>query len=181
MISQTAEYALRAILFMAEHAGAPHITQEIAAETHVPPGYLSKVLQSLCKAGLLTSQRGLGGGFTLARNPTELSIYAIVQAVDPIQRITTCPIGKVHAGSVLCPLHRRLDEAIAMVEKIFKETSVAEILNESCRQGAMCSSETVEQTGNRATNEPTREAPAKIAHQHRSGAKGDSKRRSSHD
>jgi Rrf2 family protein len=59
----------------------------------VPAGYLSKVLQSLGRAQLVNSQRGLHGGFTLARAPSELTVWEVIQAVDPLQRIRSCPLG----------------------------------------------------------------------------------------
>ena len=83
MISQTAEYALRAIVFLADNAGEAHTTEQIARATKVPVGYLAKIMQGLSRSRLVNSQRGLHGGFTLVREPRELSIYDVVQAVDP--------------------------------------------------------------------------------------------------
>lgn len=132
MISQTAEYALRAIVFLASKDGQPQTTQQIAAITHVPIGYLSKVLQSLSRAGLVHSQRGLHGGFNLVRPGNELTVYDVIQAVDPIERIRSCPLGlKGHIS--LCPLHRRLDNAIRMVEEALKASNIAELLTEPKR------------------------------------------------
>jgi Rrf2 family protein len=127
MISQTAEYALRAIVYLADQ-DAPRTTVQIAAATQVPAGYLAKVMQSLSRAGLVKSQRGLNGGFTLAHDPHELSILTVVNAVDPIQRIRECPLGIPSHGRRLCPLHHRLDQAAEMVEKAFGDTTVAELL-----------------------------------------------------
>ena len=93
MFSQTAEYALRAVVFLAAQDGVPRTTQEIARATQVPTGYLSKVMQGLGRARLVLSQRGLHGGFTLARPAAELTVLDIIQAVDPIQRIRSCPLG----------------------------------------------------------------------------------------
>ena len=59
MISQTAEYALRSVVFLGSQVGQPVTTQRIAVATQVPVGYLSKVLQGLGKAGLVDAQRGL--------------------------------------------------------------------------------------------------------------------------
>jgi len=59
MFSQIAEYALRAVVRVASHHGRPQTTQQIAAATRVPAGYLSKVMQALGRAGLINSQRGL--------------------------------------------------------------------------------------------------------------------------
>jgi Rrf2 family protein len=127
MISQTAEYALRAIVYLAGQ-DSPRTTLEIAATTQVPAGYLAKLMQNLSRAGLVRSQRGLNGGYTLAHKPHELSILAVVNAVDPIQRFAECPLGIQSHGRRLCPLHYRLDQAAAMVEKAFSETMVADLL-----------------------------------------------------
>ena len=138
MISQTAEYALRAIVVLAGKQGEACTSREIAASTRVPAGYLSKVMQSLSRSGLVRSQRGLHGGFTLAKPTDELSIWEVVQAVDPIQRITVCPLGIQSHGSNLCPVHRRLDDAIAQVEKAFRASTVAELLAESNGSKPLC-------------------------------------------
>jgi Rrf2 family protein len=128
MISQTAEYALRAIVFLAGQEQVPHTTVGIAEATQIPVGYLAKVMQNLSRAGLVNSQRGLGGGFTLAYAPHKLTVLAIVNAVDPIKRYPVCPLGLVDHGKRLCPLHSRLDEAAELVEKSFAATTVADLI-----------------------------------------------------
>jgi Rrf2 family protein len=131
MISQTAEYALRAIVCLGTVPDQrPLTTQVIARRTLVPAGYLSKVLQGLGRAGLVESQRGLRGGFILARPLDEVSVLDVINAVDPLKRIKRCPLGLVAHGTRLCPLHRRLDEALAQVESLFEGTSIAELLEE---------------------------------------------------
>jgi Rrf2 family protein len=129
MISQTAEYALRAIIYLASQPGESRTVQQIAEATRVPAGYLSKVMQGLSRAGLVHSQRGLHGGFTLSATPDRLTVFDVVQAVDPLRRITSCPLGlKGHVN--LCPLHRRLDNAMGLVEKALRESTIAELLAE---------------------------------------------------
>lgn len=128
MFSQTVEYALRAIVYLAGDPDAARTSGQISEVTKVPQAYLSKVLKGLSEAGLLSSQRGVGGGFILARKPKELTILEVVNAVDPIRRIRTCPLGISTHGSRLCPLHRRVDDALASVEKAFGTTTLAEVL-----------------------------------------------------
>ena len=128
MLSKTSEYALRSVVFLAENPASSNPLQAIAATTQVPPGYLSKVLQLLVRAGLLTSQRGLGGGFSLARPAEEMSVYEVVQAVDPIERILECPLKLPEHREELCALHRRLDDVMEMVEHSFRITNVADLL-----------------------------------------------------
>ena len=127
MISQTAEYALRAIVYLADQSESPQTTQQIAEVTRVPAGYLAKVMQSLSRSGLVRAQRGLHGGFTLAIPAKQLTVLDVVQAVDPLRRIEHCPLG-IEGHQTLCPLHRRLDNAVAMVEKALGSTTIAEVL-----------------------------------------------------
>jgi len=138
MISQTAEYALRAIVRLACDPATPQTARQIAEAIRVPVPYLSKILQSLSRAGLLRPQRGLHGGFSLQRSPDELSIYEIVQAVDPLRRISRCPLGFETHGTNLCPLHRRLDAAVELVERSFRATTVADLLGEPTHSTPLC-------------------------------------------
>lgn len=138
MFSQTVEYALRAVVHLAAEAPDARTTDQIAEVTRVPRAYLSKVLQSLAKSGVVQSQRGMGGGITLGRPATELTILEVVNAVEPIRRIRTCPLGLAAHGVHLCPLHSRLDAAMETVEKALGATTLAELLSEPTRSIPLC-------------------------------------------
>lgn len=138
MFSQTVEYALRAMCHLAMHHPKPQTTDQIARSTKVPPAYLSKVLQQMRRSGLLTSQRGVNGGMKLVRGADELTILEVVNSVDPLQRIETCPLKLAAHGTQLCPLHRRLDNALAMVEEAFSTTTLAEVLAEPTTSIPLC-------------------------------------------
>jgi Rrf2 family protein len=84
------------------------------------------------------SQRGVGGGINLVKSPEELTILEVVNAVDPIERIRTCPLQLAAHGVRLCPLHRRLDQALAMVEDVFRRTTLAEVLADPSRSRPLC-------------------------------------------
>jgi Rrf2 family transcriptional regulator, nitric oxide-sensitive transcriptional repressor len=134
MFSETTEYALRAVVYLASQGGEARTIQQIADATRVKsPDYLSKVMQGLRRACLVDSQRGIHGGFTLSVLPERLTVYDVVQAVDPIKRIRGCPLGiKDHIN--LCPLHRRMDGAMDLVEKALKESTIAELLTEPAKE-----------------------------------------------
>jgi Rrf2 family nitric oxide-sensitive transcriptional repressor len=138
MFSQTVEYALRAAVYLANHPHEAQKTRQIAKVTKVPMAYLSKVLQSLARSGIVVSQRGIGGGVRIARDPAELTILEIVQAVDPIRRISTCPLKLAAHGTRLCPLHRRLDNALASIEEAFGSTTLAALLAEPTESVPLC-------------------------------------------
>ncbi len=130
MFSQTSEYALRVIVCLASAGGSPLTIPQLAKITKTPEGYLAKVLRNLAKAELVRSQRGLGGGSVLARPADQITVYDVIQAVDPIRRITTCPLNIPSHGTNLCPLHRRLDDAIASVENAFRASTIADLVAE---------------------------------------------------
>lgn len=138
MFSQTTEYALRAVVHLAQNVGSAQTTRQIADATHVPQGYLSKILQTLVRAQLIKSQRGLGGGFVLERTPAEITIYEIVEIIDPIPRITYCPLGLQAHGAHLCALHQRMDQAILGVLDAFRSSTLQELLNEPNPSRPLC-------------------------------------------
>lgn len=138
MISQTSEYALRAIVCLAGRPAASQTTGEIAAITRVPVGYLAKVMQALRRAGLVLAQRGQKGGFLLARPSDQITLLDVISAVDPLKRIERCPLGLPTHGADLCALHRRLDDSIAHVEKTFAASTIAELVAEAGPSRPFC-------------------------------------------
>lgn len=141
MITQTAEYALRATVYLGRIGGGPAVTEEIAEITRVPQGYLARILRDLSKAGLLTARRGVGGGFALAKPAGTISVWDVLEAAESgIGRIETCPLGLGEHGASLCALHKLLDDAIAEVERVFKATSIQDILTSSRTSKPLCQS-----------------------------------------
>jgi len=143
MISQTVEYALRAVVTVAQRSGRPITAQEISVVTQVPGPYLSKLMQGLVRAGIVSSQRGPNGGFVLEENPNSLTVWEVVDAVEPFQRIHECPLDIASHSTTLCPLHRRLDRAMETVEKQFRDTTIADILGEPGSATPLCESKSV--------------------------------------
>ena len=128
MVSQTLEYALRAVVTIAQQGGHPCTAQKLASITQVPGPYLSKLLQDLVCAKIVASKRGLHGGFSLRNGPAELTVWDVAEAIDPLPRIRECPLAlRTHRGT-LCPLHRRLDQALAFVEQSLRGTRISELL-----------------------------------------------------
>lgn len=130
MLSRTTEYALRAAIYLAK-AGAENVTAQVIAEaTKVPEGYLSKVLNTLARARIVSSQRGPSGGFALTIPPTELTMLRVVEAVEPLPRIKACPLNIAEHSGELCPLHAVLAGLVDAIETTLSNTTIAQLLSE---------------------------------------------------
>ena len=127
-LSSSAEYALRAMVWLAANAAGRQTTQQIGEGTQVPMAYLSKVLQSLARAELVRSQRGLGGGFVLARPADEITALQVVDAVDPPLRSEGCPLGIAAHRGKRCALHRTVDDALAQGRDTLDRASLGALL-----------------------------------------------------
>ncbi len=148
MISQTSEYALRAVVCLAQNPDKPHTTAEIAKWTKVPEHYLSKVLLALAKHEVVISKKGLHGGYVLAHEPEDLPLLNVVNAVDPIKHIKSCPLNLKTHGTQLCRLHQRVNDSIDMIEELFRTSTVALILNEPTQSIPLCESVTTQREAN---------------------------------
>jgi Rrf2 family protein len=134
MFTKTQEYALRAVVWLAQHHDEGAVDNaRIAAGTGVPTSYLSKVLQGLSRAGIVVSKRGVGGGFCLEPEPEELTVLDVIGAVEPLRRITTCPLALKSHKKHLCPMHAQLDEALALVEKTLGNSTIRDVMSEPGR------------------------------------------------
>ncbi|MFO0839933.1 MAG: Rrf2 family transcriptional regulator [Phycisphaerae bacterium] len=128
MISKTAEHAVRACVWLAEHPGHAWTVQRIASATNVPAKYLGKVLQLLGRAQLVRAQPGPGGGFALNKEASQICVLEIIEAVDPPPRGRT---DSHPDADGLRPLHARLRQARARVEASLRRCTLADLLREA--------------------------------------------------
>ena len=86
-ITRQADYAVRAVLHLARAGNAERsATSAVAKEQNIPPSFLAKIISQLSIAGLLHTSRGARGGVTLARDPKDITLLEVVEAIDgPIQ------------------------------------------------------------------------------------------------
>ncbi|MEE9162456.1 MAG: Rrf2 family transcriptional regulator [Candidatus Neomarinimicrobiota bacterium] len=129
LLSQTAEYALRAMAWLAATSPeAPVRARDLSAATGIPPQYLSKILRRLVLAGLLASQKGRGGGFTLAYAPEEIRFVHILEAVDAYPAPGRCAFGwGACDGDQPCPLHGAWIEMSEALHSWATNTTLAEV------------------------------------------------------
>jgi len=95
MISITSEYALRALVALAAAGvGATMQTRELAMAANVPQSYLSKILATLRRAGILGGSRGVRGGYSLSRSPQEIPLIEIVELFEIVRKQDACLLGR---------------------------------------------------------------------------------------
>jgi Rrf2 family protein len=116
-ITRAGEYGVQGLMHLARHnPGRRIMLDEVSREEHIPKSFLAKIFQHLAKAGLVRSIRGSGGGFALARNPSEISVLEIIEAVEGKILIQRCRMDKPdceHAGGcALCGLFERAQDGI---------------------------------------------------------------------
>ena len=137
MLSKTAEYALRAVACMNGQPGVPASADLLAEKTKVPRRYLTRVLQDLAAAGLVRSRPGPGGGYELVMSDKDLTILDVVNAVGPLERIRSCPLG-LKSHTKLCPLHAELDRAYAATEAAFAGVTIRQLLDSTSSVTPLC-------------------------------------------
>jgi Rrf2 family protein len=116
-ISAKGEYAIKAVLDLALHRDRELIPiQEIAMREAIPQRYLEQVLLALKRAGILTSKRGSSGGYQLTKAPDEITVGAVLRAVEgtgvPFERQSRPKNGH---GDDLAELWRRISDAVSQV------------------------------------------------------------------
>ena len=130
MLSQTAEYALRATASLAASGDRLVPTAELAERAGVPMPYLAKVLQQLASADLIRGRRGVGGGYTLNRPHDEISLFDIINAVSVV-RIPTNEADQPTGDDVLGSLERVVREASSSALRVYQSVTVADLARQS--------------------------------------------------
>ncbi|HEY9363259.1 MAG TPA: Rrf2 family transcriptional regulator [Chitinophagaceae bacterium] len=108
MFSKTCEYAIRAMIFIAQQSKNGHKTgiKEVAKGINAPEFFIGKILQDLSKTPLLQSFKGPTGGFYLDDESLKSSLADIVQAVDGDKLFSGCGLGMESCSETTpCPIH----------------------------------------------------------------------------
>jgi Rrf2 family protein len=140
ILSQTATYALKAVLFLVENRDADLArAEDIAAALKVPRNYLSKILHTLARDGILTSTRGPRGGFRLRTDPAKLTLKRVVETFDPAQSNPACLLGRAQCSDLNpCAAHARWKGVSAAVRTFLAETTIGDLVSDaSAREAAL--------------------------------------------
>jgi len=128
-ITQTADYAVRTVVYLALHGDSgPVAAAVIAREMIIPEDYISKVVQALVRAGLVESIAGRNGGARLARSPAELSMLEIVEAVDGPVTLNRCVVRpEACPRNSYCVMHDFWKSAHKGLTAVLAGTTIADI------------------------------------------------------
>jgi Rrf2 family protein len=128
-LTKKADYGLMAMKHLAEHADQGAFSAKDVAEAYgIPPEALAKILQKLVKAGLLHSQHGMNGGYTLAREAGSISAFEVIRAIDGPLFITSCISVRGECGqSDRCTIREPLRRVNQSIEDVLKGITISEM------------------------------------------------------
>lgn len=130
VITRATEYAIRTIIFLAKHPqGEIVLKKDICKTQEVTPAFLTKILQPLIKSGIVSSQRGVGGGFLLNRPAEEITLLDILEAEEGPLRLNHCLVEKgACQRDALCSAHSVWAEAQSSMIAVLRKHNVAELV-----------------------------------------------------
>ncbi len=126
-------YAIRALLYLAEHRNeGPILSTVIADAEGIPAPYLVKILGTLNSARIVGSTRGPGGGFSLSVDPKKLNLMRVVTLFDSIDLFQECILGLGRCGeNEHCPIHRRWKGPKSELMSFLEDTTLADLASEA--------------------------------------------------
>jgi Rrf2 family protein len=129
-ITRQADYALRAILYLARLDPQQRAsTSQIAEYQQIPPSFLAKIISQLSIAGIINTSRGARGGVSLARKPEEISLLDVVEAIDGPITLNECTKDpSVCAFGEDCPIHDVWCETQAELVQQLQESTFDKLL-----------------------------------------------------
>jgi Rrf2 family protein len=130
-LTKKADYGLMAMKHLAEHAGACS-AKDVAEAYHIPPEALAKILQRLVKAGLLHSQHGINGGYTLAREAGTITAFEVIRAIDGPLFITSCVTVRGECDqSDRCTVREPLRRVNQSIEEVLRGIKISEMKDDT--------------------------------------------------
>lgn len=131
-LSKMADYAGVIAVHMASHPTEGYTASSLAVALDLPKATVAKCLKTLAKHEVLTSQRGVNGGYALARQPKEISIAEVITAMDGPVQMTSCTDG--HSGNCqiekTCPMRGGWDGVNADIYKLLRGRSLADMVKQ---------------------------------------------------
>lgn len=130
-ITRAGEYGVLGLMCLARRpVGSVVMIDEVSREEHIPKSFAAKIFQSLVKSGLVKSNRGTGGGFTLLKHPSEITVLQVIEAIEGKIAFQRClaeeePKCEHFGGCALCGL---FEQAQDRVKDVFSQTTLADLM-----------------------------------------------------
>ncbi|MEK6649864.1 MAG: Rrf2 family transcriptional regulator [Bacteroidota bacterium] len=133
IFSRQCEYALQAVLYLAlQPRGTMTSSKDLTRRLGVPYHFLGKILQSLARKGLLTSQKGSAGGFALALPPEEITLFHIVESIDGVDFTNQCVLGFPEcSGKNPCAVHHQWADMRESIYQMLVRKNIGEMARET--------------------------------------------------
>ena len=130
VITRATEYAIRTIIYLAKHPkGEIVLKKDICRTQEVTPAFLTKILQPLIKVGIVSSQRGVGGGFLLNRPAEKITLLDILEAEEGPLKLNHCLVEKgLCQRDALCSAHIVWEEAQTSMIEVLQRHDIAELV-----------------------------------------------------
>ena len=143
VITRATEYAIRTVVYLAQQPqGDIVLKKDICRTQDVTPAFLTKILQPLIKVGIVSSQRGVGGGFLLAKEPTEITLLDILQAEEGPLSLNHCLVeNETCLRENHCAAHEVWNETQGKMVEVLKGHSIAQLVSREKEKLAQASSE----------------------------------------
>lgn len=129
-ITRQTDYAIRCVLYLAEHPNEVKVVNEIARSKSIPKVFLAKILQKLSKAGIVRSYKGVKGGFELAKRPKDITLLDVIEAIDGPVAMNICAIDKRLCNmSNQCSVHPVWVQLRQDTERKLRKYSIDRLIN----------------------------------------------------
>ncbi len=130
VITRATEYAVRTVIYLAQQPKDDIVLKKDICKTQeVTPAFLTKILQPLIKAGIVTSQRGVGGGFLLAKDPDEITMLDIFQAEEGQLKLNHCIVDHDFCHrDAYCSAHEVWHKAQNSMTEVLSSFSISDLV-----------------------------------------------------
>jgi len=132
VITRATEYAVRTVMYLAQQPKSEIVLKkDICRTQNVTPAFLTKILQPLIKSGIVTSQRGVGGGFLLAKDASEITLFDILQAEEGPLKLNHCLLdAQSCTRDAYCSAHDAWSEAQQTLAGVLIRYNIAELVKQ---------------------------------------------------
>lgn len=127
-LSNTSEYALRILIYMANKPEQLYSAKQLIEKLKVSDKYLRRLMTDLSKSGFIRSIQGRDGGYTFIKMPNEIFLYDIIDSVEGMDKLNGCVLGFEECSCTQpCAMHDTWQDMRTDLNKFFRETKLSDV------------------------------------------------------